>query len=286
MKFRFSKIPLLALALAAAPISAADLEWCAIGNSFSFRNAMYQSVEHFIANDGSGETTRFQRNFAAGAAAQEHWLYDLDMLDIRRIARNSPAFDELGEYTSMLENGPWDYFVIQHYPGTSDDPSPLRLRPEATRRWVERVAEIDPSIEPIIYATAVGVGSDLADYLADQKALNALNERMAREHGIGMVPCGHAWVRVIEDDSSYYTDRILHAEDDFHPDDAGSYLQACVFYAYFTGRSPVGLPWDFEIIFGNEFGSANFDVELDAALALYLQEKAWETHQQDAIFPE
>lgn len=266
---------------------AADYNWCAIGNSFSFRNSMYQSVEYFVANDGSGETTRFEKEFAAGSALEEHWLYELDMLDIRRIYRNSTAFNAQGDYSTMLEKegGAWDYFVLQHYPGTGDDPSPLRLRPEATRRWVERVAAINPDIKLIIYATSLAVGSDINDYLTNQKNLNALNERMAREHGIGMVPAGHAWVKVIEDDPSYYTDRILHAEDNFHPDDAGSYLVACVFYAYFTGRSPVGLPWDFEIIYGNEEGSANFDAELNADLARYLQEKAWETYQESSIFP-
>jgi len=282
MKFLF---PLFVLSCVVS-LPAADYDWCAIGNSFSFRNSLYQTVQHFIANDGSGETTRFAREFMAGAAAQEHWLFDADMIDIRRIHRNSTiAFTKKGEVSTMLENGPWNWFIVQHYPSLDDDPSPLRLRPEATRRWKERVNRIDADIRIAIYATPIAVQSDVNDYIQEQQKLNALNRRMAQAMGLGLVPCGQAWVRVFQDRPEYWTDRVLHAEDNFHPDDAGTYLNACVFYAYFTGRSPVGLPWNFYIDHPNEMGQGNFNTELNADLALYLQQKAWETVQADAIHP-
>lgn len=275
---RFISILLLAGCFLTA--FAEDYNWCGIGNSFTFRNMLYETVEYMIEHDGSGETARVQTELFAGSALEEHWLYDMDMLDIRRIFRNTSSFTRQNDYTSMLENGPWDWFVLQHYPSISDDPSPLRLRLESTRRWVEKAATIDPDIELMLYATSVRKASSLSGCLDEMQQVNDLNEKLADDLGLILVPCGEAWVRVLEANPEYWTNSFLHAEDNFHPDDAGTYLNACVFYAVMTGRSPVGLPWDFEIIAENEseVGSANYNVELDSSSALYLQQKAWETY--------
>jgi hypothetical protein len=51
------------------------------------------------------------------------------------------------------------------------------------------------------------------------------------------VPVGAAWQRLI----SERPDLVLHDKDNSHPNVAGSFLAACVFYAMLFNRSPVGL---------------------------------------------
>jgi len=51
-----------------------------------------------------------------------------------------------------------------------------------------------------------------------------------------VAPVGRAWERALRD-----PDIVLHQSDGSHPNEEGTYLAACVFYATLTGESPVGL---------------------------------------------
>ena len=67
-------------------------------------------------------------------------------------------------------------------------------------------------------------------------------------------------------------DLELHnVHDGHHPELAGSYLSACVFYAVLTGQSPVGHPCT-----ATQAGQA----PVDPQTARFLQEVAWETVQR------
>jgi hypothetical protein len=91
----------------------------------------------------------------------------------------------------------------------------------------------------------------------------------ADELGAKVAPVGPAWQRAMASESK----PELHAKDGRHPNPAGSYLAACVFYAVLFERSPMGLPAELHK------GEKTL-VKLTAAEAAALQEIAFETVKQ------
>ncbi len=61
---------------------------------------------------------------------------------------------------------------------------------------------------------------------------------IAGELGAGVAPVGVAWKKARSGDPPF----ALHSSDKSHPNVAGSYLAACVFYAVLLDEGPVGLP--------------------------------------------
>lgn len=92
---------------------------------------------------------------------------------------------------------------------------------------------------------------------------------IAKELDAGVAPVGMAWQRALADDPNL----VLHADDGSHPNAAGTYLAACVFYATLLDKSPVGLPA--EIKKGRQTL-----LKTDPTLAKRLQEVAWKTAQE------
>lgn len=80
------------------------------------------------------------------------------------------------------------------------------------------------------------------------------------ELGAIVVPVGVAWQRVLKT----HPEVTLRDRDQSHPNPAGSYLAACVFFATLFDRGPLGLPTD-------AIGSKPIDSER----CKLLQEAAW-----------
>ena len=59
-----------------------------------------------------------------------------------------------------------------------------------------------------------------------------------RELHARLAPVGDAWRVALRSDPKL----VLHDADHKHPNAAGTYLAACVFYATLFGQSPAGLP--------------------------------------------
>lgn len=150
---------------------------------------------------------------------------------------------EDGHVPPLLENGPpvgghWDWVVLQEQStlGTAyDRDRGLLGSPEAfhsaTRALVSKVREV--GARPALYMTwAKERFPEQADVLSD--AYNAIG----RELSVDVAKVGEAWALVRQRRPEF----ALHVADGSHPNPAGSYLAACVFYALFTGRSPVGAP--------------------------------------------
>ncbi len=130
--------------------------------------------------------------------------------------------------------------------------------------------------------------------------------REAQKNNISLyAPCSSAWTRV----RAERPDIELHnLPDTDHPGTLGTYLNMCCLYAAFTGKSPVGLPRRIES--WPRFGAFDKDEargtlqtaqldsyhaampewmqmisvmrrqdEIDADIAVYLQQVAWETYQ-------
>ena len=68
--------------------------------------------------------------------------------------------------------------------------------------------------------------------------LNGAYFDIAKELHAKVAPVGVAWKKALAADKNL----VLHQDDKSHPNPAGSYLAACVFYATLLGKSPAGLP--------------------------------------------
>lgn len=101
---------------------------------------------------------------------------------------------------------------------------------------VGRLAAADPGPEPLIVVSYTRGAARLSDFAGD--GLYQGYAAVGSEIGAHVVPVGVAW----EQAHLRQPDLGLWSWDGTHPSTAGSYLDACVFYAALTGRSPVGNP--------------------------------------------
>lgn len=97
-------------------------------------------------------------------------------------------------------------------------------------------------------------------HYAQAAAVNHYYERHAAAINARVAPVGRAWERALNDPA-----QTLHSADGSHPNESGTYLAACVFYATLTDQTPVGL------------GSGGLG--LSPATRATLQQVAWATHQ-------
>jgi len=84
-----------------------------------------------------------------------------------------------------------------------------------------------------------------------------------------VAPVGIAWKKALMADPPF----VLHRPDKSHPNPAGTYLAACVFYATLLDRSPVGLPGKIEM-------NGKVLIDLPDEQARRLQQIAWETVEE------
>lgn len=99
-------------------------------------------------------------------------------------------------------------------------------------------------------------------------SLAAAYDSIGHELGALVSPCGRAFQRVVEEDTTIN----LYDTDGSHPSVWGTYLVCCVFYAALVQESPVGVPY------------VN-DARITEAQRLYLQSVAWETVRSHSPIP-
>jgi hypothetical protein len=134
----------------------------------------------------------------------------------------------------------YDYIVLQEY-------STLPVQ-NPTQFYNTAVVTYQPSVQRSLAAsgtvllfenwavTDISPFATRADYVAALDANYAtLSGKLSTPNLI--VPLSRAWEKVLATKPQTYL-----FMDDKHPNDAGVYLDACVFYAVIFGESPVGLP--------------------------------------------
>jgi hypothetical protein len=99
--------------------------------------------------------------------------------------------------------------------------------------------------------------------------------RIGRELGALVAPVGDAWHSALALDPGLR----LHDNSGSHPNLAGSYLAASVFYSLFYGKSPEGLVHSFPVHYEiPEAYRASLESErLSDGIAVLLQRAAWKT---------
>jgi hypothetical protein len=146
-----------------------------------------------------------------------------------------------GGLRRLLQEVRWDDVVLQ-------EQSKIPSLPPA-----ERAQQMDPAartLHSLIAAAGARTllfmtagyehGNGWGDsYLAMQLRLYQGYAAVGSEIGADVVPVGVAWQVAHQQQP----DLGLWSWDGTHPSTAGSYLDACMFYAALTGRSPVGNPY-------------------------------------------
>jgi len=146
------------------------------------------------------------------------------------------------ETLDSINSKKWDYVVLQEQ---SEIPSvePLRtmVMYPAARSLVEKIREAGAT--PLFFLTWAHrdgwAQRGMADYKSMQLEINRGYLEISRELNEGVVPVGYAWMKAREN----HPEMDLWRSDGSHPNERGTYLAACVFYAAIFGESPEGLSY-------------------------------------------
>lgn len=210
-----------------------------IGNSYTFFNGgMGTLVQALASSVKGGRKFEFVEVTRGGQTLEGHWLD--------------------GKALAMIRKGGWDYVVLQEH----------SLRPLQNREKMWMYARMfDAEIrkvgaKTVFYETWARKNRPEMQVLLDQAYSG-----IAKEVAALIAPAGLAWERALK----AKPELSLHIADWSHPTPAGSYLNACVFYEVFFGRSPEGLPRTIRSAAGKVL------VDLSETEATLLQHAAFET---------
>lgn len=205
--------------------------------------------------------------------------------------QNTPGGYSLMQHSSdfwslfQISQGNWDYVVLQDQ---SQRPS---LQPSWVAQNVFPYAKLladsikyyNPCAEPVFYMTWGRKNGDSqfcgsyppsCTYEGMQQRLLESYVQMAADNECVVAPVGFAWRNCIRADSTFE----LYANDGSHPNLAGSYLAACVFYNTMWRKSCVGLWWPSQI---DSVDALYLQQIADAAIADSLE--TWRIGAQDPI---
>ena len=218
-----------------------------IGNSFTYYNEMPTLLERVSASLGTPITAHFSGH--GGATLRNHW-------------------DE-GKAVQAIREHHYDFVIVQA------QSSEIIRTPDETTRYARLLAnEIRKSrAKPIVFVT----WATRAYPIATQSQYTARYRALARQIGATVAPVGVAWERL--------ESRGIELFDGSgsHPSLAGSYLEACVFYATLTGNSPIGATHTFDMHFDipEAYRQSLEREKLDARTAEAIQRAAWEAVRQE-----
>jgi hypothetical protein len=192
----------------AAAEPASELRILFIGNSFTFYHDLPAMVSQLAAAGGQ-RPLHYECETPGGYMLEQHW--------------------KEGKAATKIRSGRWDFVVLQ-----DQSQAPLSRREAMFEYGKKFAAEINQQrAETIFYQTWAPQNKP-----EQQTAISQAYERLAKESNARLAPVGAAWQAALRSDKNL----ILHDPDQKHPNPAGTYLAACVFYATIYGKSPEGLP--------------------------------------------
>ena len=191
-----------------------------IGNSLTFYNDLPEVFAELSRSDG--------RPVLVETAAQGGWT-------LEDHAASSQTLD-------LIANADWDYVVLQEQ---SRRPAILENRRNQMIPAVHMLDEVitESGAVTVLFMTwgnREGLPeAGYPDYLSMQAGLQAGYLEVAEAVDALVVPVGTAWEQTTREDLALN----LWQPDGIHPSEAGTYLAACVFYAWFFHSSPEGLDY-------------------------------------------
>jgi len=210
-----------------------DLRVLFVGNSYTYCNDLPGTLARLGAGAAPPTAIEAEHCTRGGWSLQQHW--------------------KSGEAAAQIRAGGWDVVVLQdRSTGPIESPGPESMKLHAAR-FDEEIRRA--GARTVFYMTwAREHRPEMIEALARE-----YNARAA-ELGATVAPVGRAWQAAF----AARPGLVLHVEDRSHPNELGTYLAACVFYATLTGRDPRGLA---------NGGLADV-TDADAA---FLQQIAWQT---------
>ncbi|MCI0487272.1 MAG: SGNH/GDSL hydrolase family protein [Blastocatellia bacterium] len=225
-----------------------------IGNSYTYFNDLPSLLSQLAASrKGSKLETSSVTN--GGATLKRHW--------------------EERTALQRLKQGRWDYVVLQEQ----------SLLPINDRDTMHRYARLfDAEIKKAGAKTVFFLTWARQNRPEMQQALTDAYFAIAGELGARVAPVGIAWQNALKDNPKL----VLHNPDQSHPNAAGSYLAACVFYALFYDKTPEGLsgriPKKGYTNSESDLSNSSDAVNLTDADARFIQRVAWETVRTQNTF--
>jgi hypothetical protein len=210
-----------------------------IGNSYTFFNGGLGTLVQSMASAvKDGRRLEYVEVTKGGQTLEGHWADGKALAEIRK--------------------GGWDFVVLQEH----------SLRPLQDREKMFAYAKrFDGEIRRVGARTVFYETWARKNRPEMQGLLDQAYSGIAKEVAAVVAPAGLAWQAALK----VKPDLSLHIADLSHPTPAGSYLNACVFYETFFGRSPEGLPRTIKDRAGKVL------VELTDSEATLLQHAAFET---------
>jgi hypothetical protein len=237
----FAAVFLLLAALVVAPPAAADepLRVLFIGNSLTYYNDLPAIVEA-LAKAGGRRPLAWKGSLVPGASLEDQW--------------------KAGAARREIQQGPWDFVVLQQGPSAMDESRSLLL--EYAARFAKEIRAA--GARPAVYMVwpSVSRASDFDGVVQSY--------RLAARQVDGLLfPVGEAWRAA----GKRAPGVALYSSDGLHPTPAGSYLAALVMYERLYGVSPMGLP-------GRLTLSGGAPIDISDAEARLLQEAAQEANRR------
>ncbi|MBW4591750.1 MAG: SGNH/GDSL hydrolase family protein [Brasilonema angustatum HA4187-MV1] len=222
-----------------------------IGNSYTYVNDLPWLTQQLSIS--ARETRRLETEMVTvgGATLKSNW--------------------ERGEALKRIQNSRWDYVVLQ-------EQSTLPISDPKVMYEYARL--FDAEIKRVNARTVFYLTWARENRPQTQQILTDSYMKIAKELGAEVAPVGLAWQKVQEENPKLN----LYYPDQSHPSPIGSYVAACVFYAKFYEKNPVGLS---RRIYSTQFGTPQEGnkirleslSEIDAAiiqnLAWYVVSKMW-----------
>lgn len=187
-----------------------------------------------------------------GASLKSHW----------------EAGTKPGSAPALIAASHWDYVVLQENCCASE--------PEFTK-YAEMFDELirKHGAQTILFAAAHATQYYAASfqYPDSFEKLNGMQVAFGKKWGIAVAAAGYAWMKHFGPNPSESKILDLYAQDRGHPGKKGTYIYACLLYAWMTGRNPAGLTSDFKEIADG--------IVIPTSEAAKLQQVAWEQYLEN-----
>ncbi len=178
-----------------------------IGNSFTYSNQMPRILQGLAAS--RNRKIEVAVRAVGDYTLQKHW--------------------QDGKAAEMIGSRNWDVVVLQeHSTGPIDN---LKSMKEYAAKFHELIKK--QGAKTVLFMTWAR-----QDKMATTRRIALAYEETAKQLGATVAPVGIAWQKALSGSKPV----TLHAADKKHPNESGSYLTACVFFAALVDPKTVGLP--------------------------------------------
>jgi len=265
-------VPSVASGQEAAP---APLNVLFIGNSYTAANDLPSMVEG-LADAAGGRKIEVDRHLVGGCTLERHVKEKKAIDKIHAKKWDAVVLQEQSLRPVLGRQSMHEYARLLDAEIKQQGAKPVFYLTWARQHIPDMQEGADPATSPD-YARAMyqigkaGKTTEFDAWCQQQNAglvggLNGAYLDIAHELEAKVAPVGIAWQKALAADPSV----VLHRPDKSHPNPAGTYLAACVFYSTLLDKSPVGLP--------NELKQGDkVLVSITGDQAKRLQEIAWQS---------